>query len=227
MREIILTLIIGVLGIINGLIVGKGVFYSMQDDSTKFSWKATIVFVLIGVIMVILSLYQTKEIRARKQWDNKITVMMLKELSVRIESFFNEVDASIVRSIEAKEILTEDEMTEICKNCKLDSYSGSVKVISYSPFKTAKTTVREGLLGRWTWIPTRISEIESATSFIHPKAFELVLRIKRASLSQSISILDRPSRNKNFEAWATQVYELYLLDIELKEMIYETEKNNR
>ena len=80
--------------------------------------------------------------------------------------------------------------------------------------------VREDLLNNWSFVCKYLDEIKFASTYIHPQVYELALRIMKSDISLTIDNLSDPAtNNRTLEAWSSQFYQLYKLDIELKELI--------
>ena len=161
-----------------------------------------------------------KEIASLKQWNNKISIRLLDQVHSRIESLFRTILSSSNRGNIKIDDLNEAMILQICNDCDLDKKTGAIKRLSNIPLVFGDMIVREDLLNNWSFVCKYLDEIKYASTYIHPQVYELALRIMKSDISLTIGILSDPAtKNKTLEAWGTQFYQLFILDIELKELI--------
>ena len=171
-----------------------------------------------------------KEIATLKQWNNKISIRLLDQVHSRIEPLFNTIISYSSYSNNIRiENLNEELITQLCKSCDLDRKINAFKRLSTNPLVYGEMIVREDLLNNWSFVCRYLDEITFASTYIHPQVYELALRIKKSSFALTIGILSDPAtNNKNLESWSSAFYQLYILDLELKELIKKLniEENN-
>ena len=169
--------------------------------------------------LIIKNEAKDKEIINLKQWNNKISVRLLVQIKDRINPLFN----TIIKCSKIEETnidnITKELMIDYCINCDINKITGAKKILSYSPLKLDDVSVRESLLNDWKVLSQKLDEINYATNYIHPQAYELSLRIRKCTLSLTINTLGVPINNTTLEVWGNDFYELLLLHRELKTTI--------
>lgn len=165
-----------------------------------------------------------KEIAMLKGWNTKISVRLLEQVHTRIEVLFRVIFSSSTIKFSPSDNFNESLMLSICKNCSLTTKTGSKKIISETPLILDDLTVREEVINNWFFVSKSLDEINFASTYLHPQAYELALRIKKSNLAMTIGELNRPIRNVNLEAWGKEFYGLFILNTELSNLI--TKLNN-
>lgn len=161
-----------------------------------------------------------KEIATLKQWNNKISIRLLDQVHSRIEHLFRTILSCSNNGNIRIDDLNEAMIIQICKDCDLNKKTGSIKRLSNIPLVYDDMIVREDLLNNWSFVCKYLDEIKFASTYIHPQVYELALRIMKSDISLTIDNLSDPAtNNRTLEAWSSQFYQLYKLDIELKELI--------
>ena len=154
-----------------------------------------------------------------KNWNNKISVRLLEQLHSRLESLFRIIfSCSTVKFIPTQE-LNKELMINICKNCSFITKTGSKKIVSESPIILDDLTVREEVINNWFFVSKSLDEINFASTYIHPQAYDLALRIKKSDLAMTIGELNRLIANVNLESWGSAFYGLFILNTELTNLI--------
>ncbi|GAB7087716.1 hypothetical protein [Marinifilum fragile] len=160
-----------------------------------------------------------QEINNLKQWNNKISVKLLEQIKDRINPLFNTIiKCSKLEKIDLDNV-DNKLMRNYCTNCNINSVTGTKKILSYSPLKLGDITVRESILNDWKILAEKLDEINYATTYIHPQAYELSFRIRKCTLALTIGQLGVPIKNTTLEAWSNDFYELLMLYRELKTTI--------
>ena len=158
------------------------------------------------------------EIRELKQWNNKISIRLLNQVNEKIEILIGTI-VSCSNYVGTTDEIDEQTMMLICKNCELDKKTGAKKYISQVPLILGDEVVRENVFNNWLFISKYLDEVNHATTYIHPQVYELILRMQKCSFSISANILMQPTKNKDLEAWSTQIFELYKFNIEIERLI--------
>lgn len=210
-----------------GIISSKGPLFSKEKPWYNNANKKGALFFLFSLIILSCTYYQNEETEKNKQLENKITETLLNQLNERIDAFYNVIFENTTFEFNRTKEIDLLTMSNICENCDLNKITRSSKIITYNPIVLKNTTVKENLLSEWTWIINYISEIEKASSFINPKAFELIVRMKKCSLYSTINIISKPLGNTNLKAWDSQFYEFNILKNELDVLLVKLSKNNK
>jgi hypothetical protein len=190
----------------------------LLDQNTKFSDQNT---KLIDKV----SHYQTeldekdKKIRELERWGNKISIRFMESLYQSMTSFLGTIQEYSTTRIDD---FSKESFKVLCKGCDLDQHTKILK--SFNPYTYYK--LRDYLLYNWTKINEQLRDINSASTYIPPKAYELFLRIK--DRGNPINILSvTTNKNTDLEAWSSTFFDIYNLSIELKELMKEIENTNK
>lgn len=189
----------------------------LLDQNTKFSDQNTM---LISKV----SRYQTelyekdKKIRELERWGNKVSIRLMESLYQSLNSFFETIQEYSVTKIKDS---SKESFKILCKGCNLNQQTKILK--SFNPY--IHYTLRNYLIYTWQKINGQLNEINSATSYIPPKAYDLFLRIKEKGYP--INILSDNFQNTDLEAWHDTFFEINILTLELKKLMQEIEKSNK
>lgn len=169
------------------------------------------------------------EINKLKQWSNKISIRLLIQTRDRMRPLFSTIIKCSKLEDNSLDNINRDLMKDYCNNCDINSFTGSKKILNYSPITFGDISVRESLLNDWKVLTQTLDEINYATTYIHPQAYELSLRIKKCTIAITISSLGVPIKNKTLEVWGNDFFELLLLYRELNstiETLIKEDENN-
>lgn len=159
------------------------------------------------------------KIRELEKWGNKISIRLMESLYQRMNSFFETIQEHSTTQIND---ISKESFKILCKGCDLNQQTKILK--SFNPY--THYTLRNYLIYTWQKINGQLSEINSASTYIPPKAYDLFLRIKEKG--DPINILSvTTNENTDLEAWHDTFFEIYNLTIELKELMQEIENTNK
>ncbi|MCI2230404.1 hypothetical protein MC378_14590 [Polaribacter sp. MSW13] len=151
-----------------------------------------------------------KKIKELEKWEKKITIKYLEEIHIQMNSLYETISSYSKFKIESKNI---ESFKKLCKGFNLNQKTN----IRISVNKNTYHSLRSLLLLKWENICIQISNLSLSTSYIHPKAYELFLRIREKG--EPISILkNTKNSNKDLESWHETFYEMYKLTNELKKL---------
>lgn len=193
------------------------------------------VLIIGGVIIIALGTWLTiygqqiknkseneiKDLRIREleKWENKISIRLMESLYQSMNSFFVTIQEYSTTQIND---VSKESFKILCKGCNLNQQTKILK--SFNPY--THYTLRNYLIYTWHKINGQLSEINSASTYIPPKAYDLFLRIKEKG--DPINILSvTTNENTDLEAWHDTFFEIYNLTIELKELMQEIENSNK
>jgi hypothetical protein len=184
------------------------------------SFPNTIVFnlcigYLSGVFIYILTAYIPNKEKEKKQ--NIITIRLLNQVTTSIESIYRTILKCSSEKYESMEEVDSDIFKIICKKCALNFIIGKKKILSENPIIYGDIIVREAIINDWNFIKYYLNEIDLASMYIDPKAYELSLKIKKCAFSVTVPMLSKNIENTNLDAWSSELYELYELKNKLEE----------
>lgn len=170
--------------------------------------------------------YKDAEIDRLKQWNDIVSIRLLKQVRSRMSSLFNTIlSNSNIQNVKVEDI-DQELMHQLCLNCDINKKTKTKKYVSYNPLILESYTVRELLINNWHILTLKLNEINDATNYIDPQAYELALRIKNSDLALSIDLLEKPINNTTLEAWSDSFYEFLSLYNELNNTIALLDKEN-
>jgi hypothetical protein len=194
----------------------------LEECLYVLSFPNTIVFNLsIGYLSGVFVYYLTGYIPTKRmeQHHNIITSRLLSQINSRINSLIRTIIKCSTCQVENLDNIEEDLFLVICDNCELDSPTGSKKIISYNPFQTGDTLLRESVINDWNFILSHLNEIDNAAFYVKPEYYILCQRIRKSALAYTIKDLDKPLKNKSLGSWGSQLYDLYLIGKEIDGVI--------
>jgi hypothetical protein len=173
---------------------------------------------LSGLFIYYLTGYIPNKTREKQQII--ITTRLLSLLNSRINGLFSLILKCSTEKEPNMENVNSERFQLICKNCNINQPSGAKKVLSTNSFSLGDILVRENLLMDWEHIVNHLNEIDNAAIYIEPEIYDLCLKIRKCSLSYSISHLQiTQMANTDLEAWSSQFFDLYQLKTELEKRI--------
>lgn len=154
-----------------------------------------------------------------EKWENKISTRLMETLYQTMCSFY----ATIQEYSSAKIHTVDKESFRIlCKGCDLNKETKIRKSIN----NASHYTLREYLLYNWQRINIELDEINSASTYISPEAYDLFLNIREKGYP--IYILSNYSNtNTDLEAWHVTFLEMYNLTIKLNDLKQKTENSQK
>lgn len=204
-----MDLIYFIIGGILFIAFGTGLIYTGQYLDSKKSSD-----VLIGQLKKLQDEVDIKDkkISELESWENKISIKLTETLYQSMISFYETIQEYSTAKIDT---ISLESFKVLCKGCKLDLETRMRKSI----IDASHYTLKEYLLYNWNKIYYHLDEINSASTYIPPNAYELFLRIKEKrhyiyALSQS-----NYEGNPDLEPWHATFFDIYNLTIELKDLI--------
>jgi hypothetical protein len=202
---------------------GEPIIHFLEDTFLaeilfKLSFPNSIIFnlnigYLAGIFIYILTTYIPN--LEREGQKNLIAIRLIEQVLVRIDSLFVLILKCSEESPNSMDDIDSERFLKICKTCKLNSPTGSKKLLSESPLRLGDLILREELLNNWNFIKLYLNEIEAAAIYIDPLIYSIILRIKKSSIALTIDILARNVSNTDLEAWSKEFFELHLIRNEL------------
>jgi hypothetical protein len=186
----------------------------------SFSIPNTIVFnlcigYLSGVFIYILTAYIPNKEREKKQ--NIITIRLLNQVTTRIESIYRTILKYSSEKYETMEEVDSDIFKTICEKCALNTIYAKKKILSEKPLIYGDIFVKDSIVNDWNFIEYYLKEIDLASIYIDPKAYELSLKIKKCTFSVTVLMFSKNIGNTNLEPWSPDLYELYELKNKLED----------
>ena len=154
-----------------------------------------------------------------EKWENKISIRLMESLYQTMNSFY-----AIIQEYSSAKINTIDKESFriLCKGCELNKKTKIRKSIN----NNSLYTLREYLLYNWQRINNELDEINSASTYISPEAYDLFLSIREKG--SPINILSNYlNTNTDLEAWHDTFMEMYNLTLELKELKQKIENSRK
>ena len=216
---ITLIIIINLLAILIAYATYKLSSLKGRNDNQKKKYHKLTYISSIAVIVLSIGIgyLKYKEIKELEKWENKISMRLMESLYQSMNSFFETIQSYSSTKINNINI---ESFKVLCKGCDLNQETKILKKINPYTYYT----LREYLLYTWQKINRQLNEINSASTYIPPKAYELFLRIKETG--DPINILsESKNSNTDLEAWHGTFFKIYNLNLELKELMQNIENS--
>ena len=190
----------------------------------KYSYPNSIFFNLsIGYFSGVFVYFLTGYIpeRKRKKIQSQITLRLLQQVLGRLNSIFSTIlKCTEKQNIDLKlDLIDETQFKRLCKGCNINKITDTKKILQENPLLLGDVLVREKLVTDWNFMLNYLDEIDMASIYIDPEIYQHCLKIRKSSISITLQQLTRDIRNTDLEAWSSQLYDLYILKVELDRII--------
>lgn len=145
-----------------------------------------------------------------EKWENKVSIRLMESLYHDMCSFYETIQEYSVSKIDTINV---ESFKVLCKGCDINQKTK----FRISIYNNSYYTVREYLLLQWQKIHVQLNEINSASTYVSPEAYDLFLRIKEKGYP--ITFLSMNTKNTDLESWHDTFFEIYNLTIELNELM--------